>query len=186
VVRRDVRVSKFLSLVLRHDPGRIGLTLDPNGWAGIDELLAAATRHGMTLEEDELRTVVADNDKQRFVLDDERRRIRANQGHSIDVDLELVPEPPPDRLYHGTVATALPEIMRHGLLPMARQQVHLSADVDTATRVGRRRGSPVVLVVDGAAMAADGFLFSRSRNGVWLTDTVPPRYLSPPDPGDGR
>ena len=187
VGRRDVRISKFLALVLRHDPGRIGIELDAHGWAGIDDLLSAAHAHGLPITEDELRAVVRDNDKQRYALDDGRRRIRANQGHSIGVDLGLEPTRPPPRLYHGTIARALPEITEHGLRPMGRRHVHLSADVETAIRVGRRRGPAVVVTVDSAAMSAAGHVFYRSRNGVWLTDAVPPRYLaSDPTAGAGE
>ncbi|MDP9389676.1 MAG: RNA 2'-phosphotransferase [Actinomycetota bacterium] len=176
---RDVRTSRFLALVLRHDPARIGLRLDAGGWAGIDELLAQAAAHGTALSEADLRRVVADNDKQRYVIDDERRRIRANQGHSVEVDLGLAPEPPPRRLFHGTTRHRLAAILDQGLLPMGRQHVHLSAEVATAARVGARRGPAVVLAVHSGEMAADGHEFYRSLNGVWLTAAVPARHLEP-------
>jgi len=175
---RAVRVSKFLALVLRHDPARVGVTLDTGGWADVDVLLAAAARHGMAFGRDELEAVVRDNPKQRFTLDPERNRIRANQGHSVDVDLGLTPVAPPPLLFHGTSRAVLPTILAEGLRPMSRRHVHLSADVDTALAVGLRHGPPLVLTVDAAAMACAGHSFWRSANGVWLTDRVPPGFLS--------
>ncbi|MET7692597.1 RNA 2'-phosphotransferase [Streptomyces sp. NPDC005483] len=173
--RRTVKVSKYLSKHLRHQPERIGLTLDEAGWVEIDVLIAAATAHGFRFTRDELDHVVAANDKQRFAIDG--TRIRASQGHSIDVDLGLPPATPPPYLYHGTVAPHLDAIRAEGLRPMNRHDVHLSADRETATRVGARRGRPVVLSVDAHAMHHDGHIFHVSANGVWLTQAVPPRYL---------
>jgi putative RNA 2'-phosphotransferase len=173
--RRTVKVSKYLSKHLRHQPERIGLTLDEAGWVEIDVLIAAATAHGFRFTRDELDHVVAANDKQRFAIDG--TRIRASQGHSIDVDLGLPPATPPPYLYHGTVGRYLDAIRAEGLRPMNRHDVHLSADRETATRVGARRGRPVVLSVDAQAMHRDGHVFHVSANGVWLTQAVPPRYL---------
>ncbi|MEW1772842.1 RNA 2'-phosphotransferase [Streptomyces sp. NPDC086777] len=178
--RRTVKVSKYLSKHLRHQPERIGLSLDEAGWVEIDTLLAAAAAHGFPVSREELDHVVAANDKQRFAV--EGTRIRASQGHSIDVDLGLPPATPPPYLYHGTVARNLEAIRRAGLAPMNRHDVHLSADRETATRVGARRGRPVVLSVDAAAMHRDGHVFHISANGVWLTRAVPPRYLRFPEP----
>jgi len=178
---RMIRISKRLSLHLRHAPERIGLTLEPDGWVAVDELLAQLTRHGLTVSRAELDEVVARNDKQRFAFDEAGTRIRASQGHSVPVDLEWPATTPPPVLYHGTVAKFLPAIEREGLRPMSRHHVHLSATADTATKVGARRGKPVVLVVDAAAMAAAGHQFLRSANGVWLTEVVPPDYLSRTD-----
>lgn len=175
---RVVRISKFLALVLRHDPTRIGLTVDGEGWADVDELLSAAQAHGLPISRSELEQVVRDNPKQRFTLDPERNRIRANQGHSVEVDLGLVPVEPPPLLYHGTSRSTLAAILDDGLRPMGRRQVHLSADPETAVAVGRRHGPPVVLVVDSGAMHRAGHRFYRSVNGVWLTGQVPSRYLS--------
>ena len=172
-----VRVSKRLSFVLRHRPDSIGLTLDDAGWVGVDELLAALARSGMRLTRAELDAVVAGNDKQRFALDDAGTRIRASQGHSVPVALGYRHEIPPDVLFHGTVQHFVPAILAEGLRPGQRHAVHLSPDVATASAVGGRRGRPVVLRVDAAAMVADGLLFTRSANGVWLTDAVPARYL---------
>lgn len=172
-----VRVSKFLSLVLRHEPECIGLSLDEAGWASIDELLRLAAAAGQEITRDVLLEIVATSDKQRFALSPDGERIRANQGHSISIDLGLAPVAPPRLLFHGTASRFLESILANGLRPGARQHVHLSADDATARRVGQRHGSPVVLRVDAAAMHAGGHAFYRSANGVWLTAAVPPRYL---------
>jgi putative RNA 2'-phosphotransferase len=170
-----VRISKRLSFVLRHRPDSVGLTLDAAGWADVDELLAA-----LELTRDELEHVVATNDKRRFAFDETGSRIRASQGHSVGVELGYQPEEPPAELFHGTVERFVPAILREGLRPVRRHAVHLSTDVATARAVGGRRGRPVVLLVDAAAMAADGHVFTRSANGVWLVDAVPARYLTRP------
>lgn len=169
--RRLVKVSKYLSRHLRHDPARIGIELDEHGWVEVDVLLEAlaAQRFRLTLEE--LEAVVAGNDKQRFALRD--GKIRANQGHSVEVDLGLAPADPPPELFHGTTGGFLDAIRAEGLKAMNRHDVHLSPDRETAIRVGSRRGKPVVLTVDAARMAEQGHLFYRSDNGVWLTATVP-------------
>ncbi|GGX11910.1 putative RNA 2'-phosphotransferase [Streptomyces malachitofuscus] len=173
--RRTVKVSKYLAKHLRHQPGRIGLTLDEGGWVEIDALISAASAHGFRFTREELDHVVATNDKRRFAV--EGTRIRASQGHSVEVDLGLPTATPPPYLYHGTVARNLEAIRAEGLRPMNRHAVHLSADRETATRVGARRGSPVVLSVDAGAMHRDGHVFHVSANGVWLTQAVPSRYL---------
>ncbi|MFF4958021.1 RNA 2'-phosphotransferase [Streptomyces sp. NPDC001222] len=178
--RRTVKVSKYLSKHLRHQPERIGLTLDQGGWVEIDALLAAAASHGFRITRTELDHVVATNDKRRFAI--EGTRIRASQGHSVDVELGLPQATPPAYLYHGTVARHLDAIRAEGLRPMNRHDVHLSPDRGTATRVGARRGRPVVLTVDADAMHRDGHVFHVSANGVWLTQAVPPRYLRFPGP----
>jgi putative RNA 2'-phosphotransferase len=175
-----VKISKFLSYVLRHEPGAIGLALDANGWADVDELIAKAHAAGTPLDRDGIAAAVATNDKQRFALSPDGARIRANQGHSIDVDLALSPQTPPDVLYHGTATRFLDSIRAQGLVAGQRQHVHLSADRDTATRVGARHGTPVVLAVDARAMHAAGLAFVRSDNGVWLADAVPVQYLDFP------
>ncbi|MGB8944941.1 MAG: RNA 2'-phosphotransferase [Streptomyces sp.] len=177
--RRTVKVSKYLSRHLRHQPERIGLTLDENGWVEIDALITAAAAHGFRFTRAELEHVVAVNDKQRFAVED--GRIRASQGHSVDVDLDLPPATPPAYLFHGTVARNLPAIRAEGLRPMNRHAVHLSPDRETATRVGARRGRPVVLSVDAGAMHRDGHVFQVSANGVWLTAAVPPGFLRFPE-----
>ncbi|MEU6545636.1 RNA 2'-phosphotransferase [Streptomyces sp. NPDC046859] len=177
--RRTVKVSKYLSKHLRHQPQRIGLTLDEGGWVEIDTLIAAARAHGFPFTREELDHVVAANDKKRFAVDG--TRIRASQGHSVEVDLGLPAATPPPYLYHGTVAAHLDAIRAEGLRPMNRHDVHLSPDRDTATRVGARRGRPVVLSVDTGAMHRDGHVFHVSANGVWLTKAVPPEYLRFPE-----
>ncbi|MFJ5708950.1 RNA 2'-phosphotransferase [Streptomyces sp. NPDC093105] len=173
--RRTVKVSKYLSKHLRHQPERIGLTLDEHGWTEIDALLAATAAHGFPITRAELDHVVATNDKKRFAV--EGTRIRASQGHTITVDLALPAAEPPAYLYHGTVADRLPAIRAEGLRPMARHDVHLSPDRETATRVGARRGRPVVLSVDAGAMHRAGHEFRVSANGVWLTAAVPAEFI---------
>ncbi len=173
--RRTVKVSKYLSRHLRHQPERIGLSLDDGGWVEIEALIAAASAHGFRFTRAELDRVVATNDKRRFAV--EGTRIRASQGHTVEVDLGLPAATPPPYLYHGTVARNLEAIRTEGLRPMDRHAVHLSADRETATRVGARRGRPVVLSVDAGAMHRDGHVFHLSENGVWLTGAVPIRYL---------
>ncbi|VTS05583.1 RNA 2'-phosphotransferase [Tuwongella immobilis] len=175
-----VSMSKFLSLVLRHQPQTIGLSLDANGWADVDELLTRANQHGKRISRELLEAIVRDNDKQRFAFNDDRTRIRANQGHSVSVDLELTPKTPPELLYHGTATRFVASIRAQGLLPRSRQQVHLSADEATAIAVGKRHGKPAVLIVAAAEMHAAGHAFFQADNGVWLTDTVPPQFLSFP------
>lgn len=174
----QVRASKLLSRILRHDPGAVGISLDRAGWVEVDTLLSALREHGYRLTRAQLQQVVAGSDKQRFALDPATDRIRANQGHSIAVDLGLPAAVPPDRLYHGTPERNVESILAHGLHRGGRHDVHLSPDVETARRVGVRRGRCAVLVVDAGAMHSDGQRFSVSDNGVWLTRQVPARYLS--------
>ncbi|NLU66164.1 RNA 2'-phosphotransferase [Streptomyces sp. HNM0574] len=177
---RDVEISKYLARHLRHQPERIGLHLDAQGWADIDTLLRAAARHGFRMTRPELEQVVASNDKQRYVIDPGHDRIRATQGHSVPVDLGLPAATPPEWLYHGTAPRAVAAIRAEGLRPMNRHAVHLSPDRATATRVGARRGRPVVLSVAAGAMHRDGHTFHVTDNTVWLTAAVPPQYLSFP------
>ena len=171
------QISKLLSLVLRHQPEHIGITLDDKGWTDVDILLTQLQLQGITLTRDQLRTLVDTSDKKRVALSADERSIRANQGHSVTVDLGYRAQTPPPVLYHGTATRFEAAIRATGLAKMDRQHVHLSADPETALAVGRRHGKPVVLGVDAAAMAADGYTFFRSANGVWLTDAVPPAYL---------
>ncbi len=168
-----VEASKFLSYVLRHRPDEIGLRLDAEGWVEVEVLLAALAAHGRALARDDLEEIVSTSDKQRFAL--EGTRIRANQGHSVAIDLALAPRVPPPLLFHGTVERFLESIRLEGLVKGARTHVHLSADVHTASTVAARRGAPVILEVDTARMR--GFSFFLSDNGVWLVDSVPAAYL---------
>lgn len=170
--------SKFMSLVLRHEPEKIGLQLDAQGWADVDDLLQRMADHGVALDRQTLQAVVETNDKQRFALSDDGLRIRASQGHSIQVDLGLEALQPPAWLYHGTVARFVGAIREQGLRPGERQHVHLSLVRQTAQQVGARRGAPVILSVDAGRMHADGHVFHRSANGVWLTTHVPPQYIA--------
>ena len=170
-------ISKFLSLVLRHQPGLIGLVPDAAGWAEVDDLLRRAAAHGRPISQQQLAEVVSTNDKKRFAFSDDGARIRASQGHSIEVDLGLPPRKPPAELFHGTAKRTLEAILRTGLEKRARHHVHLTERHDTALAVGRRYGAPALLRVDSARMAQDGFVFHRSENGVWLVDSVPATYL---------
>jgi putative RNA 2'-phosphotransferase len=172
-----VRISKFLSKHLRHAPEELGLALETGGWVAVDALLAACQNKGFRITRSELDEVVEKNDKQRFSFDETGTRIRANQGHSTEVDLQLVPQRPPDVLYHGTAADTLAVIRKDGLRRMSRHHVHLSTTVPTAIKVGARHGKPVVLEVDAAAMHCAGIPFYCSDNGVWLVDAVPAEYL---------
>jgi putative RNA 2'-phosphotransferase len=176
--RRLVTVSKFLSKHLRHSPEELGLTLEPGGWVLVDDLLAGCARAGFGVSREELLEVVEKNDKQRFSFDETGQKIRANQGHSTEVDLQLEPVAPPDLLYHGTAEHIVADILRDGIKRMSRHHVHLSTTVAAARTVGARHGKPVILQVDAAAMHRDGILFYCSANGVWLVDEVPSRYLS--------
>lgn len=170
-------VSKFLSYILRHRPEAIGLELNAGGWAAISELIQCASKHDHFLSEEIIKEVVVSNDKKRFKLSEDGQYIRANQGHSIRVDLDLLPLTPPDVLFHGTATRFLASIMAKGLLPSGRQHVHLSASYETAIAVGRRHGKPTVLEINAQKMQGDGYLFYRSENGVWLTDHVPAQYF---------
>jgi putative RNA 2'-phosphotransferase len=174
------RASKLLSYVLRHRPDSIGISLDKQGWASVSELLAKSAAAGTAITFNELKQIVAQNDKRRFVLSDDATRIRAAQGHSIEVDLELTVKAPPPVLYHGTVGKFMADIRKWGLRPMTRHDVHLSADKDTATRVASRRGKPVILVVETYPMVRDSYQFRVSDNGVWLIPEVPPKYIKFP------
>jgi putative RNA 2'-phosphotransferase len=178
VSKNNEKISKFLSLVLRHKPDEIGLVLDAQGWANIAQLIALSNEVGYRLDEALIVQIVAESDKQRFSISDDGLRIRANQGHSIAVDLELAPITPPQYLLHGTASRFLNSIMTKGLSRMSRQHVHLSENADTALRVGARYGEAVLLRVDSNAMVEAGHLFFRSDNGVWLVDSVPPKYIS--------
>lgn len=175
---RDIKVSKFLARILRHKPEAAGLMLDRNGWASVEAVLAALSERFGPFGLAELKELVSTNDKRRYVLSDDGQRIRAAQGHSVEVDLELQAISPPPLLFHGTSLAALPSILGDGLRKGRRHHVHLSEDIATAIRVGARRtGKTVVLQIDSAAMKAHSFYLS--ANGVWLTDYVPPNFITP-------
>ncbi|GGR32397.1 RNA 2'-phosphotransferase [Deinococcus ruber] len=174
----SITLSRRLSYLLRHAPHEAGLTLAPGGWVAVEDLLRGLAQSGPPVSREQLAAVVAGSEKQRFSFDASGERIRANQGHSVPVDLELLPQTPPDVLYHGTAAQFTAAIFREGLQRRQRHHVHLSPDKDTARTVGARRGRPVILTIDAAAMHTAGHLFYRSENGVWLTDSVPPEYLA--------
>ncbi|NHZ43640.1 RNA 2'-phosphotransferase [Massilia sp. CCM 8693] len=173
--------SKLLSRWLRHRPDAIGLEIDKHGWVDVAELLLKSAGAGIALTQDELVQIVVDNDKQRFSLNVDRTRIRAAQGHSVDVDLKLPVKTPPPVLFHGTVQKFIASIHRQGLLPGTRRDVHLSATKETAAEVGARRGAAVILVVETHPLLRDGYQFRRSENGVWLIPSVPSKYLRFPD-----
>jgi len=175
--KRLVKKSKFLSLVLRHKPEVIGLKLDEAGWVSVNELIKACSENKFELTLGELREIVETNDKKRFAFSDDGKRIRASQGHSVDIELGYSPAIAPDKLFHGTASRFLGSIFSKGLIKGNRHHVHLSADVETAHSVGTRHGKPVVLEIDSAQMQTDGFLFYISENGVWLTDSVPVEYI---------
>ena len=171
------KLSKFLSLILRHKPETIGIKLDKNGWANVSEIL-----RGMKIDFATLEKVVTENDKQRFSFNDDKTKIRANQGHSVKVDVELVEKIPPEILYHGTIEKNLKSIVAQGLLKMNRLHVHLSADIETAKKVASRRsGNAVIFEIAARQMYNDGYKFFQSANGVWLTGKVPPKYLKRAD-----
>ncbi len=176
---RLVKISKYLSKYLRHTPEQIGIQLAPGGWVTVDELLDACKKHSFPINRIELEEVVAKNDKKRFSFDSTGSLIRANQGHSVEVDLQLEPAIPPDVLYHGTGHGAVEAILREGLCKMSRHHVHLSSDITTAKKVGTRHGRPVVFKVNAAAMYEEGYTFYCTDNQVWLVDRVPCEYLQP-------
>jgi len=169
--------SKFLSLILRHKPEEVGIKLDGSGWVVVKDLLDALKKYGRAMTKEQLDYIVENNDKKRFAYSEDGLRIRASQGHSIPVDLGYDEIVPPDFLYHGTGSGFLKEIYKKGLLKMKRQHVHLSEDIETAIRVGSRKGAPVILAISAKNMYRDGHRFYRSTNGVWLTDMVPAKYF---------
>ncbi|MBL4705193.1 MAG: RNA 2'-phosphotransferase [Flavobacteriales bacterium] len=171
-------ISKMMSLVLRHQPEFIQAELDKNGWLPINESIEGINKKGIELNEELLIELVRDNDKQRFIISEDGLNIRANQGHSVSVDLEMEAVHPPEYLYHGTVDKFMESIRKKGLMKMSRQHVHLSKDKETALNVGSRRGSPVILTVRAGEMHRNDYKFYQSENGVWLTDNVNSKYIA--------
>ena len=175
--KENIRISKFLSWVLRHKPHEIGLTLDENGWADVNDLIKKSKDANIHLTIDILKHIVDTNPKKRFSFNKQQDRIRANQGHSIEVDLALAPQEPPQFLFHGTAERFAESILENGIVKQERHHVHLSPDIKTAINVGQRHGKPVVFEIAAAQMHQDGFEFFISENGVWLIDNVPAKYL---------
>jgi putative RNA 2'-phosphotransferase len=178
--REIVRASKFLSLILRHEPQRVGLKLGDAGWVPVEDLLQAVNRHGVALTNQQLRHVVATSDKKRFAFSEDGLRIRASQGHSVEVDLQYPPQTPPETLYHGTAVRFLDSIRQHGLQKMERHDVHLSAETKVTVQVGGRHGRPALLTIRAGDMHRAGFVFRCSANRVWLVDHVPSPFIEFP------
>ncbi len=179
--KNEIKSSKFLSLVLRHQPETIGIELDQNGWVDINELIEKANNNGIKLDREMLNHIVATNSKKRFAFNDTLDKIRASQGHSIEVELGYTNQKPPKILYHGTAENSVESILNTGLKKRSRQHVHLSSDIETALKVGQRHGKPFVFEVLAEQMYDDKFQFFVSENGVWLTDNVPKEYLKQND-----
>ncbi len=176
-------LSKFISLVLRHDPGAAGVTLDPHGWVRVRDLCAALQERGQRLDLELIEDMMGSSDKQRWELSPDQKYIRALHGHSVELEFDYQPAEPPDTLYHGTVRKFVDAIQEQGLIPGGRQFVHLAVTTAAAADVARRRGRPVILHVAAARMASEGHAFFHTASGVWLTAHVPPTYLTFPFPG---
>ena len=176
-----IKTSKFLSLILRHEPEQAGLTLGEAGWVDVAALLHALNAHGTPLTLDELKHIVATSDKKRFAFSDDGRRIRASQGHSVEVDLQYTPQIPPPLLYHGTATRFLKAIRKDGLQRMERHDVHLSAETKVTLQIGGRHGQPVLLIIRAGDMHQAGHVFRCSANGVWLANHVPPEFIEFPE-----
>ncbi len=175
--KQATHISKFLSLVLRHQPETIGIALDPNGWADVAELIEKCNKNGVQIDRETLNYIVETNAKKRFAFNDELNKIRASQGHSKAVELGYSNQKPPALLYHGTSEKSINTILENGLQKQSRQHVHLSSDIETAIKVGQRHGKPFVFQVLAEQMYRNKFQFYLSDNGVWLTDHVPVSYL---------
>lgn len=176
--KQKKRTGKFISLILRHNPEKIGLTLDDSGWASVDELLAGLKTKGHRTSFEQLNEIVETNDKKRYSFNEDKSKIRANQGHSLNLDLQLEKCEPPEVLYHGTASRYMASIREQGLVKGNRHHVHLSSEKDTASNVGSRHGVPVILAIAAGHMHREGYDFYCSKNGVWLTDFVPAKYFS--------
>lgn len=174
----DIELGRFISLILRHKPEAVGIELDSNGWADVDELISGINKAGKKIDIEILERIVRENNKQRYSFNETHTKIRANQGHSVNVDVELKEAIPPDKLYHGTATRFMDSIKKNGITKQSRQHVHLSADKETATAVGKRHGKPIVLIIDTVKMREDGHKFYISENGVWLCDDISWKYIS--------
>lgn len=180
--KQQTKISKRLSLILRHDPDSVGLNLDESGWAEVKELITALNNKGIDLDEDRLKSIVFNNPKKRFEFDVSGQKIRARQGHSINVDLGYSPSQPPDKLYHGTPSKFLESIKNEGLKKQQRHHVHMSEDIPLMIEVARRRGIPRLLEINAKEMSADGYQFYRTDNDVWLCENIPSKYLKEVNP----
>ncbi|WP_455684251.1 RNA 2'-phosphotransferase [Thomasclavelia sp.] len=172
-----VKMGKYISLILRHKPELINLKIDEHGWANVDDLLKGINNNGRYISKEILDIIVNTNNKKRYQYNNDHTKIRANQGHSIKVDVELQEKVPPNILYHGTAQKYLDKIRESGIRKMNRLYVHLSKDIETAINVGKRHGQPIVLVINTEAMIKDGFKFYYSNNGVWLCDDIDYSYV---------
>lgn len=177
------KLGRFLSLVLRHKPQAIGITLDEHGWADVTQLIQKMNENGKAIDIQTLEKIVAENDKKRYAFNEDHTKIRANQGHSINVNPDLKEETPPKYLYHGTALRFLDAIKKEGIKKQSRSYVHLSKDEQTALKVGKRHGEPVILIIEAEKMYNDGIKFYKSENGVWLTDYVNPKYFTKKEGG---
>jgi putative RNA 2'-phosphotransferase len=174
-----IKISKFMSFVLRHKPELIGIALDNEGWVNLDDFIHKINKHkNFHLTKETIHIIVKNDEKQRYSLSYDGSMIRANQGHSVHVDLKLQPEMPPVLLYHGTVENKIKSIEKEGLLPMSRNFVHLSSDIQTAENVGKRRGLPIILTIQAQKMHNEGYNFYLSENKIWLTKKVPVEYIT--------
>jgi putative RNA 2'-phosphotransferase len=173
----DIKLGRFISLILRHHPEAIGIKLDEHGWADVDELIIGINKSRNKIDMETLERIVRENKKKRYSFNENHTKIRANQGHSVKVDVELKEAVPTDILYHGTAARFLNSIKENGIIKQTRQQVHLSADKETAVSVGKRHGKPIVLSIDTIKMREDGYKFYISENGVWLCNDIPWKYI---------
>ncbi|QIE60866.1 RNA 2'-phosphotransferase [Rasiella rasia] len=176
--KQQTHISKFLSLVLRHKPETIGVQLDQNGWVDINELIEKSNKYGIKFNRETLNHIVATNSKKRFAINNKLDKIRASQGHSIEIELGYTSQKPPRTLFHGTSEKSVQSILKKGLKRQNRQHVHLSSDIETAKKVGQRHGKPYIFKVFAEQMFNDNLEFFISENGVWLTENVPEKYLS--------
>lgn len=174
----DKELSKILSYILRHHPEAFDVKMDSHGWVNVDELISQMRKNGKIINREILDRIVRENDKQRYSYNENKTKIRANQGHSIPVDLDLLPVTPPDILYHGTAEAYLDSIRKNGIMKMSRNHVHLSIDTETAFEVGSRHGKPVILVIDTKRMYNEGLNFYLSENNRWLCEHIPFEYVS--------